>query len=54
MEITDTSKGNTMLVNKYNALSKDYEVEDLKTISKTYSYGDNKNLIKKLMMPLLV
>lgn len=44
MELTDTSKGNTMLVNKYNALSKDYEVEDLKTISKTYSYGDNKKL----------
>lgn len=47
MEITDTSKGNTMLVNKYNALSKDYEVEDLKTISKTYSYGDNKKLNKE-------
>lgn len=47
MEITDTSKGNIMLVNKYNALSKDYEVEDLKTISKTYSYGDNKKLNKE-------
>lgn len=47
MEITDTSKGNTMLVNKYNALSKDYEVEDLKIISKTYSYGDNKKLNKE-------
>lgn len=47
MEITDTSKENTMLVNKYNALSKDYEVEDLKTISKTYSYGDNKKLNKE-------
>lgn len=47
MEITDTSKGNTMLVNKYNALSKDYEVENLKTISKTYSYGDNKKLNKE-------
>ncbi len=47
MEVTDTSKGNTMLVNKYNALSKDYEVEDLKTISKTYSYGDNKKLNKE-------
>lgn len=47
MEVADTSKGNTMLVNKYNALSKDYEVEDLKTISKTYSYGDNKKLNKE-------
>lgn len=47
MEVTDTSKGNTMLVSKYNALSKDYEVEDLKTISKTYSYGDNKKLNKE-------
>ena len=47
MEAADTSKGNTMLVNKYNALSKDYEVEDLKTISKTYSYGDNKKLNKE-------
>lgn len=47
MEVTDTSKGNTMLVNKYNSLSKDYEVEDLKTISKTYSYGDNKKLNKE-------
>lgn len=47
MEVTDTSIGNTMLVNKYNALSKDYEVEDLKTISKTYSYGDNKKLNKE-------
>lgn len=47
MEVTDTSKGNNMLVNKYNALSKDYEVEDLKTISKTYSYGDNKKLNKE-------
>ena len=47
MDVTDTSKGNTMLVNKYNALSKDYEVENLTNISKTYSYGDNKKLNKE-------
>ena len=47
MEETDTAKGNTMLVNKYNALSKDYEVENLTSISKTYSYGDNKKLNKE-------
>lgn len=47
MEETDTTKGNTMLVNKYNALSKDYEVENLTSISKTYSYGDNKKLNKE-------
>ena len=47
MEETDTSLGNTMLVNKYNALSKDYEVENLTSISKTYSYGDNKKLNKE-------
>lgn len=47
MEETDTSKGNTMLVNKYNALNKDYEVENLTTISKTYSYGENKKLNKE-------
>ncbi len=47
IEETDTSKGNAMLVNKYNALNKDYEVEDLTNISKTYSYGDNKKLNKE-------
>lgn len=47
MAVTDTSKGNTMLVNKYNALSKDYEVENLTNISKTYSYGENKKLNKE-------
>lgn len=47
IEETDTSKGNAMLVNKYNALSKDYVVEDLTNISKTYSYGDNKKLTKE-------
>lgn len=47
MEETDTSLGNIMLVNKYNALSKDYEVENLTNISKTYSYGDNKKLNKE-------
>lgn len=47
MDVTDTSKGNTMLVNKYNALSKDYEIENLTNISKTYSYGDNKKLNKE-------
>ena len=47
MAVTDTSKENTMLVNKYNALSKDYEVENLTNISKTYSYGENKKLNKE-------
>lgn len=47
MEETNTSLGNIMLVNKYNALSKDYEVENLTNISKTYSYGDNKKLNKE-------
>lgn len=47
MEETDTSLGNIMLVNKYNALSKDYEVENLTNISKTYGYGDNKKLNKE-------
>lgn len=35
---TDTSKGNSMLVNKYHSLSKDYEVQDIVKASSTYAY----------------
>ena len=35
---TDTSKGTSMLVNKYHALAKDYEVSDIVKVSTTYGY----------------
>ncbi len=47
MEETDTSIGFGFLVNKYHALNESYEVSDLTTISKTYSYGDNQKLNKE-------
>ncbi len=37
---TDTSKGYSMLVNKYYGLSKDYKPENLYKIKNWYSYGD--------------
>lgn len=39
LETTDTSKGSAMLVNKYHALSKDYECEDIVKVSTTYGYS---------------
>lgn len=39
---TDISKGNLMLVNKYNLLDKDYNPDDLKDVSATYAYAGNK------------
>lgn len=47
MEETDTSKGFGFLVNKYHTLNESYEVSELTTISKTYSYGDNQKLNKE-------
>ena len=38
VNITDTTKGNAMLVNKYHALNKDYEVSDIVKVSTTYAY----------------
>ena len=37
----DVSKGYLMLVNKYNKLDENYEVEDLVTVSNWYCYGKN-------------
>ena len=42
LEITDTSKGNALLVNKYHALDKDYEVSDIVNVSSTYAYAGMK------------
>lgn len=39
LETTDTSKGSAMLVNKYHALSKDYECKDIVKVSTTYGYS---------------
>ncbi len=39
IEETDTSKGKEMLVNKYHALSKDYEASDIVKVSSTYAYA---------------
>lgn len=39
---TDISKGNLMLVNKYNLLDKDYNPDDIKNVSATYAYAGNK------------
>jgi D-alanyl-D-alanine carboxypeptidase len=36
---TDTDKENTMLVNKYNALDKDFKFDDLTEVSSWYAYG---------------
>lgn len=38
---TNVSKGNLMLVNKYNNLDKDYVIADLQPCSLQYSYADN-------------
>ena len=38
VNITDTTKGNAMLVNKYHALNKDYGVSDIVKVSTTYAY----------------
>lgn len=38
---TDTSKGTAMLVNKYHALTKDYQASDIVKTSATYSYANN-------------
>lgn len=38
----DTSKGNLLLVNKYNYLDKDYEPENLWNVKNWYSFGSNK------------
>lgn len=39
---TDISKGNLMLVNKFNGLPSTYEPEDLITVSATYAYSGKK------------
>lgn len=39
---TDMSKGNLILVNKFNYLSEEYEPEDLVGVSLKYSYSGNK------------
>lgn len=38
---TDTSKGNLILVNKYNYLDKDYEPENLYNVKNWYGFGEN-------------
>lgn len=38
---TDTTKGTSMLVNKYHALTKDYQASDIIKTSATYSYANN-------------
>ena len=39
---TDTSKDNLLLVNKYNALDKEFAFDDLVDVSVLYSYGSQK------------
>ena len=39
---TDLSKGNLMIVNKFNYLKEDYEPNEITSISLNYSYGNNK------------
>ena len=39
---TDLSKGNLMIVNKFNYLKEDYEPTEITNISLSYSYGNNK------------
>ena len=39
---TDLSKGNLILVNKYNYLGKNYEPENLYNVKNWYAFGDNK------------
>ena len=40
-EKADTSKGNLLLVNKYNYLDKDYEPDNLYNVKNWYSFGEN-------------
>ena len=40
IKLTDTSKKETMLVNKYYALDKDYEAENIVNLSSTYAYAN--------------
>lgn len=42
IEQTDTSKGNLILVNKYNQLDKSFVPENLVDVSNWYTYGTNK------------
>jgi len=39
VKTTDVSKGQSMLVNKFNLLPEDFVVEDIKEFSSTYAYG---------------
>ena len=39
---SDESKGNLILVNKYNYLSKNFKIDDLEDVSIMYSYGSQK------------
>lgn len=41
---TDIDKGNLMLVNKFNKLSKDYNPDDLVEVSSVYSFGSGQKL----------
>lgn len=43
---TDMNKGNLMLVNKFNKLSKDYNPDDLVDVSNVYSFGSGQKLRK--------
>jgi len=42
-KLTDTSKENLMLVNKFNYLEEDYKIENPTNISSRYAYSDNKS-----------
>ena len=44
---TDMSKGDLILVNKFNQLKENYTPEDIVTISNYYSYADN-SIVKKV------
>lgn len=39
---TDTSKGDLILVNKFNSLTKDFNPDDIVTISTRYAYDNNR------------
>ena len=47
IKATDTSKGNLMLVNKFNYLTDNYEIEDLVKISTRYAFA-NKEIKKEV------
>ena len=45
-KVTDLSKGNMILVNKFYSLDDSYNSDDMVKVSNTYSYGNNQMLTK--------